>query len=206
MEEELPSRKAKNGRSKTASSKKPTPKPKPKRVSATQRNAIRFLWESGNYTFSTLSTTFSICIDTLKYWSKKHGWQKGALEADVAREVKKRTVDVLAELGMPERELLRLLVKGAKRTTCTKTFYSIHVGSRGGVVSLGESRKMVDNEVTLKYRQEILKMFGLYAAPKAPVEESEGEDAEESRRKKYTGVSVENLKKARDELRRLIDE
>lgn len=156
---------------------------KRKHLSQGNWQQIRALWEAGAATFNALSVKFETSISSIKSRSHRENWQRGALASVIQEKIKESMVDMLARLGMPKEELVKLVIEGARKTECLKDVSRAYRSDDGKTVMQGSKPVVVrhtvtviDNEHTYKYRQLLAQLAGWYAPPKSPIApDSDGE-------------------------------
>lgn len=138
---------------------------------------VRSLWESGDYTFSMLSQQWGVSVSRLKQKSCEEYWEKGKLKQKVQKKIEEKTVDMLARLGMPKEEFMKMVIDGAKETMCMRNVKRAFKADDGKTVMIGQKPlivdqtvSVVDNEAILRYRDMIAKLAGWYAPPKSAIQ------------------------------------
>jgi len=142
------------------------------------RQKIRFEWESGTTTKKVLGEKYGIKEGTIKCWASKENWNrditKGKIAERIQEKIHENIVDRLFRLGLPEDEFIKMIVEGAKETKMLKNIKQPIVGPDGQVVMSKKGRPVVadktisvtDNDNTRKYRELLVRVIGLFAAPK----------------------------------------
>lgn len=184
--------------------KKEEPKEKKRRtrLNAIEWSMIKYLWESGQYTFKALSEQFKVSINTIKHRSSREKWTMNGLRDEIDKAIKKSTEEMLVDLGLPKKKWLSMMVDGAIKTEMlynVKKLLKTEDGRiykvNGKPVTIDVTETTIDNGNTLKYRQEIGKIVGWYEAPKQAIPFTEEHDNVENPYDKLPLEAVEKIEK-----------
>jgi hypothetical protein len=164
--------------------KKPaTDKPQRTHLSSAIWATIRALWESNQGTFKELAAQFGTSGSTIKHRSSRERWGRQGLAPAVEEKIRQETVAMLAELGMPKKEFLKLIIEGAKATNNLKNVKRAYKDDTGKTIMQGQKPIVVeqtitveDNALRLEYRREIAKLAGWYAPGKVPIPPEDEDD------------------------------
>ena len=126
------------------------------------------------YPASELARKFSVKISYMNKLISSRGWKDQRIKFNKASEDK--VMELMVEAGLPLGTFIKMLVKDAtssKKLFNIKEVHSKQVKVPGSedetqnvAYSLDKTVEVQDNETTLKYRDMLIKLTGMYAPPK----------------------------------------
>jgi transposase-like protein len=160
-----------------------------KKYTPEERQRIRFEWETGTATESSLAKKYFIQEGTIRSWRCREKWSKDATKGEISERIREKVYETIAarmaRLGMPEDKLLKLIIEGSLGTKTLKNIKTpvidengvIVTTKRGVAIVADKTVSVIDVEVTRRYQEMLIKLYGTYAAPKSaskPELEKEG--------------------------------
>ena len=153
-----------------------------KKLTKAQWEEMKYEWARDNtLTFDILSKKYGVASNSIKVKSCIENWrkQKKEIENDIAENIRKRVIDFFTEAGLPPKELIKMIADGAKETKKLQNVktepFSFCKTKKDGTKSktkpyvLEKTVEVVDNAVTLQYRELAVKMMDLFPAPRAAI-------------------------------------
>ena len=155
-------------------------------LSFDQWESLKWQYISGGLTFEILARKFGVSAATIRNKSCKEKWaaQKKEFEAKVAQKKQETNEEILASLGMPKVRLLQLMTEAAEggadihKLANVKELIDYQVVRKGKgknavemkvPIILETTQEVRDNDLIMRYRQELHKLIGSYAPPKSTV-------------------------------------
>lgn len=110
---------------------------------------------------SALCKKYKVHRNTISQWAKQEGTKKGSCASAVQKQIEKKTIDELSDLGMPKREALKILIEGMKDPQITQ------FEGKGDQTIATPSK---DFKTILGYLRDYMQLIDAYPAKKTEVE------------------------------------